>query len=269
MKPFTRNLRNSHKDTFKQHILKMVLTRLDFAPLFGFESIAPLYQKQFLSAFPQPTIEAEAGYDIDLTDINSPKMKLREHTQVFCLSNNAAAEKKKVKFGATALILEHHKYIDFDSFFNEFKEIAEFVFKRDQAVFAPTRLGLRKINSLVLNEGEGPKAFEGYFRDELMAHLNSPFVSKNLTADRHLMTFGLPDEGLEVNLQFSSERGKRDGVDSRRFFLDIDVFTNQLPSNLEECLKTMDKMNSLIFDIFYCSIGEKTELLLKTEEKND
>lgn len=265
MRPFARHTRNDHKDTFKQHILKMVLTRLDFAPLFGFESIAPLYQKHFLSGFQQPSVEAEAGYDIDISDINAPKVKLREHNQVFCLSNNS--EKKKIKFSPTSLILEHHKYIDFDSFFKEFSEVAEFVFSKEQAVFSPTRLGLRKINSLILDEGSGPEAFDGYFIEGLLAHLKTPFVNKSLSADRHLMTFGIPEEELEVNLQFSSERGKRDGVDSRRFFLDIDVFTSKLPSNIKECLSKMNEMNSLIFDIFYCSIGPKTESLLKSEEK--
>lgn len=263
MKDFERNIRQREKDKFKQHILKMVLTRLDFAPLFGFETIAPLYQKQFLTQFPKSDIESELGYDVDMSNLNDPKMSVRDHKQVYCLSNNS--EKKKIKFSPTSIILEHHKYIDFDSFFQEFSGVSSFVLNQAEAVFTPSRLGLRKINSFVLKDEGGMQNFDGFFRDELTRHLKMPFIDNNLSFDRHFMTFSLPAENLDVNFQFSTEKGKKEGADSRRYILDIDVFSSQLPVDLIPCIENLKKMNDLIFDIFWSSIGPKMETFLKGE----
>lgn len=239
----------------------MVLTRLDYAPLFGFDVIAPAYQKEFLEKFPESAIEAETGYDIDMTDIKDPKLFLRDHKQVFSLSNSPL--KKKLKFTANSLILEHHKYSDFDSFSQEFKDVVSFIFGREQAVYAPTRIGLRKINSLVLKEESNIENFSGYFRDELIAHLKLPFVNTTASLDKHAISFSLPEEKMNVNLQFSSEKGKKDGADSRRFILDIDVFSTQVPPGASDLFSYLEKMNDLIFDLFWCSIGPKTESYLK------
>lgn len=266
MKPFERNLREKLKDTFKHHTLKMVLTRLDFAPIFGFEVVAADYQKKFSAIYPESKIEQEAGYDIDMSDFREPKVLLRENNQTYALSN--AGEKKKIKLAPTCLILEHHSYVDFESFYKEFEEATKFVFSEKKSVFSPNRLGLRKISSIVLEESEDI-LFKGYFDDRLTSYLSLPFLNKSLNVDRHFISFSLPEDNVQVNLQFSSEKGKKSEKDSRRFVLDIDVFTANLPKNAEQALSHLKKMNDIIFDIFWNLIGPKTEEYLKTAGANE
>lgn len=263
MKSFNRNLRNQIKDEFKSHTLKMVLTRLDFGPIFGFDGVASDFQKKFLASFPESNIEQEAGYDIDMSDFKEPKMFLRENHQTYALSN--PIDKKKVKLSTQSLILEHHKYVDFNTFYSEFEGVGNFVFSEKKAVFTPLRLGLRKINSLVLDDFSDRSQFKGFFDERLTSYLDHPVLKNSLTVDRHFWSFQLDEDQVQVNLQLSSEKGKKQEKDSRRFVLDIDVFTTNLPKDFKDCLNQLKKMNDIIFDIFWSTISDKTETYLKSE----
>ena len=261
---FKRNQRTEIRSLFKRHILRMVLTRLDFDPLFSFDQLVGTYQKKFISLLPEASIEELPGYDIELTDIKSPKVSLREIVKTFCLANSS--EKKKLKFSATSLILEHHKYSSFEEFSSDFKKPLEFVFNQTDAatVFKPKRLGLRKINPLILPEKTAIETFDGYFNKCLTEHLRIPFLSKTLKQDKHVISFDMDDsDKFSVNLQFSTEKGSQNKSEARRFFLDIDVYSTALTADISECLKTFDKMNNLIFDLFLWSIGEKTKSYLE------
>jgi uncharacterized protein (TIGR04255 family) len=262
MKSFEKNLRTKHKDGFKQHILRMVLVRFDFAPLFAFENVAGKFQKEFSALFPEATIEQSASYDIEASKPLDPKLTIRDPHKVFCLTNNA--ERKKIKFSPTSLILEHHKYVSYDDFLAEFKKVFDFVFSQEDTVFSPTRIGLRKINSFILPEAATLNNFDGYFEPGLMEHLKLPFLSKSLVIDQHFLKFALED-GLEVNFQFSTEKGKKDNSDSRRFVLDLDIYKVSLSSDSKTCFENLDKMNATLFDLFWCSIGPKTEAFLASD----
>lgn len=243
----------------------MVLARLDFAPIFGFDNIASDFQKKFSDIFPESRIEHETGYDIDMTDFRDPKMHLRENHQTYALSNDP--EKKKVKLSPSTLILEHHTYVDFETFFKEMASVGNYIFDEKKSVFSPTRLGIRKINSLIVDEVNNNSELKGYFDDRLTSYLQLPLINKSLNSDRHFLAFDLDDGKYQVNLQFSSERGKKNDKDSRRFILDIDVYSQSLPKEFSQCMSSLTEMNDIVFDIFWSLISDKTESFLMKDEE--
>ena len=261
MKEFKRNVRTTVSPGFKKQILKMVLARVDFGPLFSFESIVGPYQEKFQPNYPDASVEETPGYDIDIKNIRTPKVSVRELVKTFCLYN--PMEKKKLKFSSNSLILEHHTYVSFETFLGELDQALSFLFKSKEQVFTPKRIGLRKVASVVLPETETLDSFADVFNDALVQHLKIPFVDRSLQNDKHLLSFSIDEIG--VNFQFSSEKGSQEQKGARRFVLDFDVYTRHLESNVDTCLELYKRMNDLQFDIFWWSIGPRLERYLHGE----
>lgn len=266
MKEFRRNLRSEISPHLKRHILKMVLVRLDFAPLFSFDNIAGAAQKQFLIKYPQSSIEEEVGFDVDIKNKSAPTISVRESNRTSVMGN--PEQKKKLKLNQKALILEHHQYDNFGTFFDEFISAAQFVFTQSNAVYSPVRLGLRKISTLVLPEIESIEKFSELYNSAVTQHLSIPFLSRTLRTDKHFLSFTLENDDLGVNFQFSTEKGRKGDDDARRFILDIDIFSTSLDRDLKKLPDVLKKMNEVGFDLFWWSTGPRLERYLRGEIEN-
>lgn len=263
MKEFKRDQRSEYSEQFKKHLLIAVLSRVDFQTLFSFDSLVGEFQKEFSGDFPVSRIGNDLGYDIDISEKRDPKISFNDVAKMYELINNE--ERKQTKFGNNCLILEYYKYVGFDSFKKTFSKLLDFICTREKKVIKPTRLGLRKVNEFILEENGGLADFNGYFNKFLIEHLRIPFVDQSLSKDRHFVGMQADNE-LYVNFQYGTDSGNVENKKARRFILDVDVYTSKVPSNHNDIIAKMEKMNTLLFDIFLWSIEDGMIKYLKEGE---
>ena len=258
MEIFERQQRKHH--AFNNHLITAALCRLDFQPLFGFENIVGKFQKRFVTEFPISKVGYDLGYDIDISDRKEPKISTVNGPQIYELANSDHG--KKIKFSNTSLILEYYKYIGFNPFRDTFSNLLEFIFQNGgREVVTPTRLGLRKINQHIIL-GNNVSGFDDFFNDFLTKHFKMPFVNESMDQDKHYIRFQV-DDIFGVNLQYGSDLGKQEEKDARRFILDIDVYTQNLSNDCDDIKLKFEKMNELLFDVFFWSINNKMINYLK------
>lgn len=246
-----RNLRTKESGALRRHILSAVLARIDFDPVFGVEQLAGGLHTLVKDRYPTPQYGSGLNYQIDIGNPVDPVIKASE-VKSFELVN--AEEKRQLKFGATALVLEHFNYESFTTFKGDFRKACQYVWSKSPAGIKPKRIGLRKLNHFILNEPSGVQSFDGYFNSILTAHLSPSLIKEELLEDKHRLLTS--SDGFMVAIQYGSDKGIQEDKPSRRYVLDIDVFSEEPSLTLDACMDQLNTMNDLIFDIFWWAIGD-------------
>jgi len=226
--------------------------RLDFSDLFDISSyvkkLIPLLSNKY------PIRNKEEEISVFFSDLINNKESKHSPVPVdnYIFANIDTTNQIKINSRFISLIFT--KYKDFEDMIADFNMVFD-EFTKTYTNIAYTRLGLRKINILELEENKGVlQTFKDYFNDYLVHHLVSGPFDSTLSTDQHTM-ISQDSNNMNLILKHATQNGVRNDKSYRRFILDIDYYMKELTNKFIP--EQLSILNQRIFDVFYWSISDK------------
>ena len=260
-----RNLRKFESSSIKKHIIVAAICRIDFNPLFAFDSLKNEFQKKFSANFPIAEIESISDFEIDSTKLEAPIPVVRNKGNVESYVLRNPDRQAKLKFSKDSLIIEQGKYTTFEDFTSAILSVYEFIEKSVGEALVVKRVGIRKLNQHIVNDQPLKTAFDGFFNSALISQLKSDICVDNLVIGKHCLQFKI--DSFDLILNYGTDSGyvseNNNIALKKRFYVDIDCFFTEKVSSIKHLKTILSDMNDVIFDVFWWSTDEKLRELMR------
>jgi uncharacterized protein (TIGR04255 family) len=239
--------------------ISQVILRIDFpsTPLDTKNKILPELNKLILDKFPLPEKRevTRRGFKIDFDAVQL------NHEDVITEWYYFDKYKKR-----SVCISENYIFFDYREWpHGTFKELESIFHNLIDKLFSiteirVTRLGLRYINQINLNEAD-PTNWNGYLNDNIITIFN--MAEEKFQISKTFQTLELISSDLKFKFQYGMHNPDYPAPIKRKLFvLDYDGYCEYL-QNQKEIKDNLSEIHEEIKNLFKKSIGPKLELLLK------
>jgi len=240
--------------TYEKNYLINVIFKLNYTSLSDYNNKLKEFQKLIKEKF--PILEEAKGVMIEHQFGDKQEVKSKKEDLVKWIFFNRK-KTRMLSIESDSLTLEFKEYKNF----SEFEVIVKLILESLFGVFSSissTRLGLRYINQIELNEGE-PFKWEGYINNSLLCSLD--FIREKEEVSRYITSYVLNREDYQLRIQCGIANSLYPSrIIKKEFILDFDCFTQESLEK-EDILRKTKEFNEAIRKLFEESIGEK----LRTE----
>lgn len=258
------------RDQFRQHILKLVVMRLDFRGVLESELDQVLTQvKSYAQENDLPRYEERGTSDLYI-DLEGEKQQSIETTRkarcqkIFSFANTTRGITLEISRDFICLAVRTEAYIPFEDYGSIVLDVAN-IYKNSLEYFTPKRFGLRKVNECLISDKD---KIREYFNPAIVSYYD--YIGGVDTA-RSNRTECFTVDNYHVNLRSNIAKGRQGGDTLYAMRLDIDTYLDdkeqihRLLSNSDE----VKRANNLIFKIFISSLTEHFVNLLMAEDTAD
>jgi len=242
---------------YKKNYLTNVVARIDFiSPLQDLNSkLPPEISKTALINFPINEPQKVVARQLQLTSKDF-KQKEEEFTQwVF----HGKDREKKLWISSSAVFVEYTKYVNYKGMRDQFIQVLQALFSvYGDAVCS--RIGLRYVNNIVLENGGDPLSWEDLLHEKLLSVLTFYPEKQYVARSFHNLDLNFSDYNLRYQFGIINPDYPA-AVRQKSFILDLDAYyQGSLEHNTIE--QNLDKFHDRIQEIFELSITTKMRELL-------
>jgi uncharacterized protein (TIGR04255 family) len=243
--------------SYKKNFLTSVIIRSDF-PSINKEIENKFHtdlKKIVIKKF--PIAESHPGFSQEFKI--SPENFVQEKTEFIEWKFHNIARSKTITFIPKAIFIEYHVYKNFDDLRTDFLEILK-IYLSIYKDFSISRLGLRYVNEINLENQQEPFSWEKYINKKMLGMLGFSKGNKNLL--RFFNNYEMTFEDFNIRYQYGIYNSDYPApIKKRNFVLDLDAYYMG-PQNYEDIELSLDKYHDQIQDFFERSITDELRRVL-------
>jgi len=243
---------------YKRNYLTHVIARIDFiSPLKGLnEELPPEISKIALNDFPIAVPKKRFVKELHFTP-KDLKQRERELTEWTFHGKN---REKRLVIIPSAIFVEYTRYVKYEEMREQFMKVLQTLFDVYKKDVVCSRIGLRYINNIALENEDDPLDWEELLNEKLLSALT--FYSKKKCLARSFHNLELNFGEYNLRYQFGILNPDYPAVIKQKsFILDMDAYyRGDLEYNIIG--DDLDKFHDCIQEIFEMSITDKMRDLL-------
>ncbi len=238
-----------------RNFLKNVIFRVDFLGEIQLSQQAVESFRRIVSDY-FPEVEIRERISMEMTMDQIQKTTREKRTKVFFFHNSAT--NNSITLEPDAVALDIRKYDNY----NEFRRLVQKIIQNletENPSAKASRVGLRYINQIILNEGH-PLDWTGLIKDPLLSSIN--FIEQQNELSRYIGIIELNRLEYSIKFQygwFNSEYPNP--IAKKEFLLDYDCYSkNEI--ELSSILSQVDEYHTAIKELFKYSILDNLERMI-------